>query len=145
VHHLARAEGRLKTPASACSVRSGAVPSRRCNSVVVPVGVAPIPATPTVAVPQSVTFQKGVVGRARCANRLHRAPFDEVAELLGAFDAATTRQGATHYEQRVLVHELLKELAMVPDHLEVSRAGVPRRNATLEEVGMQFCGVREGT
>lgn len=73
------------------------------------------------------------------------ARFDEVAELLGALDAATTWQTATRDEQRVLVHELLEELAIFPDHLEVALAGVPRLNVTLEEVGVQFCGVRGGT
>ena len=45
----------------------------------------------------------------------------------------------------MLVHELREEVALFPDHLEVAVAGAPRLNITLDEVGVQNCGVRGGT
>jgi hypothetical protein len=44
-----------------------------------------------------------------------------------------------------LVHELVDEVAMFPDHLEVAVAGAPRLNIALEEVAVQTNGVRGGT
>jgi hypothetical protein len=54
-------------------------------------------------------------------------------------------QEASQDERRVLVQELVHELALFPDHLEVVVAGAPRLNVTLEEVGVQSCGVRGAT
>lgn len=44
-------------------------------------------------------------------------------------------QEATDQEKRVLVEELVDEVAMYPDHLEVAVSGAPRLNVTLDEVG----------
>ncbi len=71
--------------------------------------------------------------------------FEEVAALLAALDVEAVWKEATQDERRVLVHELLEEVALFPDHLEVAVAGAPRLNVTLEEVGVQNCGVRGGT
>lgn len=71
--------------------------------------------------------------------------FEEVAALLAALDVEAVWKEATQDERRVLVHELLEEVALFPDHLEVVVAGAPRLNVTLEKVGVQNCGVRGGT
>lgn len=73
------------------------------------------------------------------------ARFEEVAALLADLDADAVWDFATTDERRVLVHELLEEVALYPDHLEVVVAGAPRLNVTLEEVGVQIHGVRGGS
>ena len=73
------------------------------------------------------------------------AKFEEVATLLASLDVAAVWKEATQEERRVLVHELVEEVALFPDHLEVTVAGAPRLNVTLEEVGVQSHGVRGGT
>ena len=45
----------------------------------------------------------------------------------------------------MLVQELLEELALYPDHLELTVAGAPRLDATLEEVGVQSYSAPGGT
>ena len=45
---------------------------------------------------------------------------------------------ASEQERRVLVEELLEAVSIFPDHLEVTVAGVPRLNVTLEEVGLKL-------
>jgi hypothetical protein len=65
--------------------------------------------------------------------------------LLADIDIETVWNAATTEERRVLVHELVEEVALFPDHLEVAVAGAPRLNVTLEEVGVQTGGVRGGT
>ena len=81
--------------------------------------------------------------------------FEDVAAVLAEIDADTIWEAATEAERRVLVEELLAEVAMFPDHLEVEVAGAPRLNVLMEEVGltraaasgegMQSVGVRGGT
>ena len=73
------------------------------------------------------------------------AKFEEVAALLADIDIDAVWNAATIDERRVLVHELVEEVALFPDHLEVAVAGAPRLNVTLEEVGVQTDGVRGGT
>lgn len=81
--------------------------------------------------------------------------FEDVATVLAELDAAEIWEAATQAERRVLVEELLAEIALFPDHLEVEVIGAPRLNVLLEEVGlvrpaepglgMQSVGVRGGT
>jgi hypothetical protein len=71
--------------------------------------------------------------------------FEQVAALLSALDVEAVWKEATAEERRVLVHELLEEVSLFPDHLGVVVAGAPRLNVTLEEIGVQNCGVRGGT
>jgi hypothetical protein len=71
--------------------------------------------------------------------------FEEVAAVLADLDLEAIWAKATQDERRVLVNELLEEVALFPDHLEVVVAGAPRLNVTLEEVGVQSHGVRGGT
>ncbi|MCW2501711.1 MAG: recombinase family protein [Frankiales bacterium] len=71
--------------------------------------------------------------------------FEEVAALLAQLNVEAVWKEATQDERRVLVHELLEEVALFPDHLEVVVSGAPRLNVTLEEVGVQNRGVRGGT
>jgi site-specific DNA recombinase len=81
--------------------------------------------------------------------------FEEVATVLAELDVAAIWEAATPAEQRILVEELLNEVALYPDHLEVEVAGAPRINVLLEEVGLerpgrespqvQSVGVRGGT
>ena len=73
------------------------------------------------------------------------AKFEEVAGLLASLDVEAVWKEATQDERRVLVHELVEEVALFPDHLEVTVAGAPRLNVTLDEIGVQNCGVRGGT
>jgi site-specific DNA recombinase len=73
------------------------------------------------------------------------ARFEEVAALLAALDVDSVWKEASQDERRVLVHELLEEVSLFPDHFEVVVAGAPRLNVTLEEIGVQNCGVRGGT
>lgn len=81
--------------------------------------------------------------------------FEEVAAVLAQLDAEAIWEAATDKERRILVEELLSEIAMYPDHLEVEVAGAPRLNVLFEEVGlsrppqggmgMRSVGVRGGT
>ncbi len=73
------------------------------------------------------------------------ARFEEVAALLADLNAGAVWDFATTDERRVLVHELLEEVDLYPDHLEIVVAGAPRLNVTLEEVGVQTHGVRGGS
>jgi len=73
------------------------------------------------------------------------ARFEAVAALLADLDADAVWHAADTDERRVLVHELLEEVALFPDHLEVAIAGAPRLNVTLEEVGVRTNGVRGPT
>ena len=71
--------------------------------------------------------------------------FEQVVALLAALDVEAIWKEATADERRILVQELLEEVSLFPDHLEVVVAGAPRLNVTLDEVGVQNCGVRGGT
>lgn len=73
------------------------------------------------------------------------AKFEQVAALLASLDVESLWKEANQDERRVLVHELVEEVALFPDHLEVTVAGAPRLNVTLEDVGVQPGGVRGGT
>ena len=44
---------------------------------------------------------------------------------------------ATDQERRILVEDLVEQVAMLPDHLEVQIAGAPRLNVLLSEVGLK--------
>lgn len=72
--------------------------------------------------------------------------FEDVARVLREMDVDELWEEASEQERRVLVEELLEAVSIFPDHLEVTVAGVPRLNVTLEEVGLkagvwQFVGV----
>ncbi len=54
---------------------------------------------------------------------------------LSDLDMDAIWQEATDQEKRVLVEELVDEVAMYPDHLEVAVSGAPRLNVTRDEVG----------
>lgn len=71
--------------------------------------------------------------------------FEDVAAVLADLDVDAVWAEATQEERRVLVQEMLEEVALFPDHLEVAVAGAPRLNVTLEEIGVQSGGVRGGT
>lgn len=71
--------------------------------------------------------------------------FEEVADTLANLDIESVWAEASQEERKVLVDELLEEVALFPDHLEVAIAGSPRLNVLLEEVGVQKCGVGGGT
>jgi hypothetical protein len=81
--------------------------------------------------------------------------FEDVAAVLAQMDAEAIWEAATDPERRVLVEELLSEIALFPDHLEVEVVGAPRLSVLLEEVGlsrprregagMHSVGVRGGT
>ena len=73
------------------------------------------------------------------------AQFEAVAAVLAELDVEAVWLEATQDERRVLVQEPVDEVALFPDHLEVVVAGAPRLNVTLEEIGVQNCGVRGGT
>ena len=62
--------------------------------------------------------------------------FEEVARVLGDLDIKEVWTEATEAERRVLVEELVERVAMFPDHLEVTIAGTPTMNVTLQEVGL---------
>ena len=69
--------------------------------------------------------------------------------VLREMDVDELWEEASEQERRVLVEELLEAVSIFPDHLEVTVAGVPRLNVTLEEVGLkarvwQFVGVGGG-
>jgi hypothetical protein len=71
--------------------------------------------------------------------------FEAVAAVLAELDIESVWSAATREERKVLVDELLEEVSLFPDHLEVVVAGAPRLNVTLDEVGVQKCGVGGGT
>jgi len=74
--------------------------------------------------------------------------FEAVAAALRELDIDKVWQEASEAERRVLVDELVEEVAVFADHLEVKVAGAPRINVTLEEVGLKVSeigGVGEGT
>ena len=81
--------------------------------------------------------------------------FEDVAAVLAQLDPAAMWDAATDSERRVLVEELLSEIALFPDHLEVEVIGAPRLHVLFDEVGlsrprrdeagMQSAGVRGGT
>jgi hypothetical protein len=73
------------------------------------------------------------------------AQFEAVAAVLADLDVEAVWLEASQEERRVLVQELVEEVALFPDHLEVTVAGAPRLNVTLEEISVQNCGVRGGT
>ena len=62
--------------------------------------------------------------------------FEEVARVLNDLDINEVWTEATETERRVLVEELVERVAMYPDHLEVTIAGTPTMNVTLQEVGL---------
>jgi len=62
--------------------------------------------------------------------------FEEVARVLGDLNIGEVWSEATEVERRVLVEELVERVAMFPDHLEVTIAGTPTMNVTLQEVGL---------
>jgi hypothetical protein len=70
--------------------------------------------------------------------------FEEVAALLEALDVEAVWKEASQDERRILVQELVEEVALFPDHLEVVVAGAPRLNVTLEEAGVRNWLVSEG-
>lgn len=49
--------------------------------------------------------------------------FEEVKALLAALDVEAVWKEATQDERRVLVHELIEEVALFGDHLEIAVAG----------------------
>ncbi len=69
------------------------------------------------------------------------ARFEEIVATLTDLDMDTLWREATNEEKRVLVQELVEEVAMLPDHLEVTVTGAPRLNVALAEVGLE--GVAE--
>jgi len=74
--------------------------------------------------------------------------FEAVATALRELDIDKIWQEASEVERRVLVDELVEEVAVFADHLEVKVAGAPRINVTLEEVGLRVSeigGVGEPT
>ncbi|GEM_PF-414298 len=74
--------------------------------------------------------------------------FEAVAAALRDLDIDRVWQEASEAERRVLVEELVEEVAVFSDHLEVKVAGAPRIIVTLEEVGLKVSeigGVGEGT
>ncbi|HWB67060.1 MAG TPA: hypothetical protein VG708_09560 [Mycobacteriales bacterium] len=71
--------------------------------------------------------------------------FEAVVATLADLDPETLWAGATRDERRTLVEGLVEEVALHPDHLEVTVAGAPRLNVLLEEVGVQSSGVGGGT
>ncbi|MBI4259162.1 MAG: recombinase family protein [Actinobacteria bacterium] len=63
--------------------------------------------------------------------------FEEVARVLQELDVARLWAEATEQERRILVEDLVEEVAILPDHLEVQIAGAPRLNVLLSEVGLR--------
>src|SRR5271170_3002875 len=61
--------------------------------------------------------------------------FEAVAAALRDLDIDTIWREAEDDERRVLVEEMVEEVAIFPDHLEVKVAGAPRINVRLDEVG----------
>jgi len=68
--------------------------------------------------------------------------FEAVAAALRDLDVESVWQEANESERRVLVDELVEEVAVFPDHLEVKVVGAPRINVTLGEVGLKVSGER---
>lgn len=66
---------------------------------------------------------------ARSSELLQR--FDEVVAVLLAMSVEDVWEEATDRERRILVEELVENVAIFPDHLEVSIAGAPKMNVTL--------------
>jgi hypothetical protein len=67
--------------------------------------------------------------------------------VLRELDVERLWSEATEHERRILVQELVEEVAVLPDHLEVKIAGAPRLNVLLSEVGLKdvsFGGVGGG-
>ncbi len=64
------------------------------------------------------------------------ARFEQVAATLRDLDVDRVWAEATDAERRVLVEELVQQVAVYPDHLEVTVHGAPRLNVTLAEVGL---------
>jgi len=62
--------------------------------------------------------------------------FEDVAAVLAELDVDRIWDAASSDEKRVLVDELLSEVALYPDHLEVEVAGTPRLDVLLDEVGL---------
>jgi hypothetical protein len=65
------------------------------------------------------------------------ARFDGVIAVLQRISIEDVWDEATDRERRVLVEELIESVALFPDHLEVTIAGVPKLNVTLQEVGLR--------
>lgn len=63
--------------------------------------------------------------------------FDEVVTVLSQLSIGDVWEEATDRERRVLVEELVESVSLFPDHLEVTIAGVPKLNVTLQEVGLR--------
>ena len=63
--------------------------------------------------------------------------FDEVVAVLSQLSIGDVWEEATDRERRVLVEELVESVSLFPDHLEVTIAGVPKLNVTLQEVGLR--------
>jgi hypothetical protein len=57
--------------------------------------------------------------------------------VLTDLDIESLWRAAEETERRILVEELLEGVAVFPDHLEVTVAGVPRLNVTFAEVGLK--------
>lgn len=76
------------------------------------------------------------------------ARYEEVAAVLRDLDVEQLWAETTEDERRILVQDLVEEVAVLPDHLEVKIAGAPRLNVLLAEVGLKekvpFCGVGGG-
>jgi hypothetical protein len=64
------------------------------------------------------------------------ARFEQVAATLRDLDIDRVWSEATEAERRVLVEELVQQVAVFPDHLEVTVHGAPQLNVTLAEVGL---------
>lgn len=74
--------------------------------------------------------------------------FEQVTQVLNELDLDRLWEAATDQERRVLLEELLDDVAVHPDHLEVTVHGAPRLNVLLSEVGLgesQISGVGGGT
>jgi hypothetical protein len=63
--------------------------------------------------------------------------FEQVSATLRDLDLNRIWEAATPQERRVLVEELIEEVAILPDHLEVTVAGAPKINVLFEEVGLK--------
>jgi hypothetical protein len=65
------------------------------------------------------------------------ARFEEVLVVLSRMSIEDMWEEAAEREKRVLVGELIEKITLFPDHLEVSIAGAPKMNVTLQEVGLR--------
>jgi len=61
---------------------------------------------------------------------------EEVGRHLADLEIEEIGQEATNDERRILADDLIDWVAMSPDHLEVTVAGAPKMNVTLQEVGL---------